>query len=190
MNNNEANVIIDNNSRYIMDLLSKLLTLSGAVEQLCVDRNMDDSVAIRPMEAGSYDTIELREMVTGLGENNTLDVCYLNAICDAIVDSCVDSIKTYSELNPIQSLFSHGVNEMLMFFLIIDENYEREALSFLPELKENIIELFNNAANEITNYLIDNKIVENYSYVEYKQHIAHGLILFCSNKKLKILEER
>lgn len=185
----QCNIIIDSNSNLIMELISKLLTVSSVVEQLTEDRNMDDSVAINPIEEGGYDTIELREMITGL-ENKTLDVAYTDYACEALVASCVDSLKTYSELNPINSLFKHGINEMLIFSLIIDENYEQESLSFLKELKNNIIEIFTALANEITNYLIEHKILEKYSYVEYAQFISRGLILFCSNKKLKILEER
>lgn len=184
----ETKVILED-SKFIMELLSKLLTLSNLVEMVTEDRNMDDSVAILPLEEGGYDTIELREMVTGL-DNKTLDVSFLDSICSALVDSSVDGLKIYAELEPIKTLFSHGVNEMLLFNLIIDENYENDSLSFLKELKNNIIQCYTDAANEITNSLIEHKVLDNYTYVEYSQYISSGIVIYCSNIKLKVLEER
>ena len=183
----EGAQIILEDSKFIMNLLSMLLTLSNLVEMITEGRNMDDSVAINPIEEGGYDTIELREMITGL-DNKTLDVSFLDSICDSLIDSAIDGLKTYSELEPIKSLLSHGVNEVLLFSLILDESYETESLSFLKELKNNIIECYTGAANDITNCLIEHKVIDKYTYVEYSQYISGGIVIYCSNKKLKILE--
>lgn len=187
--NRETAQVILEESKFITNLLSLLLTLSNVVDQVTEDRNMDDSVAITPLEEWGYDTIELREMVTGL-DNKTLDVSFLDSICSALVDSAMDGLKTYSELKPLESLFSHGINEILLFSLVIDETYEQESLSFLKELKNNIIECYTAAANDVTNYIIEHRIIDKYTYVEYSQYISGGIVIYCSNQKLKILEER
>lgn len=183
-------IVIIEDDKTILEILAKVFTTISVVNLLIEDRDTYDSVLVVPIEDNGIEYIELREMITGLEANIDVPTLFTNMIAEAVVSSSLDTFKYYAPIEPTTALLKNGINEMLLFSLVIDNTYDADSKDIIDGLKENINHNFMKAVESVTNSLIENHILGNYSYVEFKQYMPGGIAIFCSNKKMKVLEER
>lgn len=184
-------VVIDiSTESYI--LLSKILTLMDIVNLIHREVKFPDNLVVMPFGTMEEEKeIIPDEMLSEIDEETVEDFIILR-ITDAIIYSCIDSLRNHTPIDAMEALISHGINEVLLFYISIpDVDTNRESIEIINNLKYELENAFLDVVNDYTNKLIEHDILNKFKFVRFYEVRTNCVLLECRNTHgLKIKEER
>lgn len=187
-------IVAIENSKNIYPLVSKILTLMDIANLILRDLSLPDMLTVNQFGTMEEDSMEIlpEELLSDIGDEETIEEYVMSKATEAIISSTVESLKDYNIADASESLFSHGINEILLLHLRISNTQENlEAKQIISELKDEIIAIYKDILNDYTNEIIQQDIINKFKFIRFYDLKANCVLLNCNNDHgLKIKEER
>ncbi len=192
MKEEEKEFVVIEISKESYILLSKILTLMDIVNLIHKEVKLPDNLTVMPFGTMEKEKeIIPEEMLSEIDEETVEDFIILK-ITDAIIYSCIDSLRNHTPIDVMEALISHGINEVLLFYISIpDVDTNRESIEMINTLKYELENAFMDVVNDYTNKLITYDVLGKFKFVRFYEVQTNYVLLECRNTHgLKIKEER
>ena len=180
-------------SRNSYALTSKLLTLMNIVNIIKDEVHLPEFLTVLPFGTMEENTeITIKEMISDSNDDETIEEFLLSKTTEAVIYSTIDNLKHHTPIDIMESLYSHGINEILLFHIAISNNdTNEESREIISNLKKEIEDMFMDIVKDYTNEILTHDVITKFNFVRFYELKANCVLLECRNTHgLKILEER
>lgn len=173
-------------------LLSKILTLMDIVNLIHREVKLPDNLIVMPFGTMEEEKEIIPDEMFSEIDDETVEDFIILKITDAVIYSCINSLKNHTPIDVMEALISHGINEVLLFYISIpDIDTNRESIEMINTLKYELENAFMDVVNDYTNKLITYDVLSKFKFVRFYEVQTNYVLLECRNTHgLKIKEER
>ena len=173
-------------------LLSKILTLMDIVNLIHREAKLPDNLIVMPFGTMEEEKEIIPDEMLSEIDDETVEDFIISKTTDAIIYSCIDSLRNHTPVDVMESLISHGINEVLLFYISIpDVDTNRESIEIINNLENELKDAFMDVVNDYTNKLLEHDIISKFKFVRFYEVQTNYVLLECRNTHgLKTKEER